>query len=78
MCALRAKMYAIQDLNNESRKIVNGILKNVVEQDITFDDYKQCLQAEKTQRREQKQIRSEKDDIFSQQINKVDLNSHDD
>jgi len=75
---LRAKLYAIQDTHNENRKRVKGIRKNVVEQNITFDDFKHCLQSEEMQRREQMQIRSEKHDIFTEKVNKVALESHDD
>ena len=52
--------------------------KNVTERSIQFDDYRECLFSRKEQHRKMNVIRSHCHDIYTEEINKIDLSSDDD
>ena len=90
---LRSKLYSYTIAGKEHKKC-KGIKKNVVEREITHDDYKECLFSDVELRRimndmaeefpEVKQqrimtvIRSDKHNIYTEEINKVALSAKDD
>ena len=94
---LRSKLYSYTIAGKEHKKC-KGIKKNVVEREITHDDYKECLFSDVELRRimndmaeefpeefpEVKQrriinvIRSDKHDIYTEEIKKVALSAKDD
>ena len=83
---LRAKLYAYK---MDEKRTVEGVEKDIVEKrckginkvvtknNITFDDYKNCLFNQKPQRRKMNVIRLYKHDVFSETINKVALSNED-
>ena len=59
-------------------KKCKGIKKNVVKKKLDFDDYVKCLFSGEKEMRKMKIIRSEKHDIYSQEVNKIALSNEDD
>ena len=52
--------------------------KNVTKSSIQFDDYRECLFSRKEQHRKMNVIRSHCHQIYTEEINKIALSSHDD
>jgi hypothetical protein len=88
---LRAKLYSYRmhtvrptgDLSTEGcvgkeHKKCKGIKKKIVENNITFDDYKKCLRSRKPQSRTMNVIRSRGHEIYTETLNKVALSADDD
>lgn len=74
---LRAKMYAIK-FGDECSKKLKGIKKNVVKQEILFEDYLNCLKTGNYTYHQNKCIRSYKHEVYSICMNKLSLSAHDD
>jgi len=74
---LRAKLYSYIMIGEEHKKC-KGVKKNVVEKKITHDDYIKCLQTKAAQLRKMTILRSDKHDIYTEEINKVALSADDD
>ena len=75
---LRPKNYAyLMDEDHEVKKC-KGIKKVVVKNDITFQDYKNCVLNKETQMRQMNIIRSHKHDVYTERVNKVALSYEDD
>jgi len=74
---LRAKLYAYKKELDEEKKC-KGVKKGVVKNNISFDDYKNCLFYGKKQRRTMNVIRSRQHEIFTETVNKVALSANDD
>ena len=75
---LRAKLYAyLMDQGKKSKKC-KGIKKYVVQNSITFNDFKDFLFNQQPQMRQMNVIRSHKHDAFSERVNKVALSNEDD
>ena len=74
---LRAKLYAYKKEGDEEKKC-KGVKKGVGKNNISFDDYKNCLFNDKEQRRTMNTIRSRQHEIFTETINKVALSAQDD
>ena len=78
--ALRAKMYAYRKLDEEKSedKRCKGTKKCVVEETLTFEDYKRCLFEGKTIYREQMLFENKKHDVYTVNKCKIALNRDDD
>ena len=74
---LRAKCYAIK-MSNQCVKKLKGIKKRVIQQDISFDDYVNCLKQGNHTYNVNKCIRSYKHKVYSICMNKVSLSAQDD
>ncbi|XP_066596919.1 uncharacterized protein [Prorops nasuta] len=76
---LRAKMYTfkVQDCTKITKK-AKGVKGNVIDRNITFDDYKDCLDNFTVQSRNQNLIRSKLHKVFSTTQRKIALSPYDD
>ena len=74
---LRAKLYSYKMENTVSKKC-KGVKKNVVDQTISHDDYKDCLFSRNIQLRKMNVFRSRLHDVYTEEINKIALSSDDD
>ena len=74
---LRSKLYSYKMKENEDKKC-KGIKKNVIEKEIVFKDYKDCLFNEKEETRKMNLIRHRNHDLFSETNEKIALSSKDD
>ena len=75
---LRAKLYSYRMHSGSEEKKAKGVKKSVIEKKITFDDYKRCLFSEEPQTRTMNVIRSYNHEVYTEEVNKVALDSHDD
>ena len=75
---LRPKLYSFKIEESNTNKKCKGIKKNVVKKKIEFEDYVDCLKTGKKQMRKMNIIRSEKHEIYSQEVNKLALSGDDD
>ena len=75
---LRAKLYSYRMHLGSEEKKAKGVKKSVIEKKITFDDYRLCLFSEEPQTRTMNVIRSYKHEVYTEEVNKVALDSHDD
>ena len=66
------------DHTQHEEKKCKGIKKCVIEKKITFDDYKECLFKEEPQMRIMNVIRSYKHEVYTEELNKIALDSKDD
>ena len=76
---LRSKLYSYKtsDTNKESKRC-KGIKKNVIENDITFQNYIDCLFKEEDQTRKMNLIRHRNHELYTESIEKIALSSKDD
>ena len=90
---LRAKLYSYKMFESEEEKKerkkevkkckkevkkCKGMKEGVVENKITFDDYKTCLFSGEKQYRQMNVFRTQKHEIFTEEVNKVALSADDD
>ena len=76
--ALRAKLYAYKTLDGREDKKCKGVKKCVVENTISFNDYKKCLEDGENVYREQMLFQNQKHKLFTSKLNKIALNRDDD
>ncbi|XP_054272892.1 uncharacterized protein LOC128993158 [Macrosteles quadrilineatus] len=76
--ALKSKMYASRSENDSISKRSKGVKRAVVENSITFQDYKDCLKTQIDKYCPSNVIRSYKHELYSVEINKISLSAHDD
>jgi hypothetical protein len=74
---LRAKLYSFKCEEMEEKRC-KGIKKAVVKNDITFNDYKNCLFNGDKVMRKMNVIRSHCHDIYTEEVNKIALSREDD
>ena len=74
---LRSKLYSFKVGENETKKC-KGIKKIVIEKDVSFQDYKNCLFDEKEENRSMNLIRHRNHDLYTETTEKVALSSADD
>lgn len=74
---LRPKLYSYRAGDKEDKKC-KGVKKNVIDKEITFDNYKDCLFNEKEETRHVNLIRHRNHDLFTERIEKVVLSAKDD
>ena len=75
---LRAKLYSYKMFEGKESKKCKGVKKSVVKKSITHEDYKNCLFTGKEQLRKMNVIRSYKHEVYTEEVNKVELSSNDD
>ena len=76
---LRAKLYSYKMFESKKeKKKCKGVKQGVVENKITFDDYKRCLFSGDKQYRQMNVFRTQKHEIFTEEVNKVALSADDD
>ena len=74
---LRSKLYSIL-MEDDLIKKCKGIKKNVIKDEITFEDYKNCLFGEKELKRKMNLIVHKKHNLYTECVQKVALSSNDD
>ena len=75
---LRAKLYAYQMDDGETNKKAKGEKKNVVKRNITFQDYKRCLDTQQEFYRSMNIIHSHLHHMYTEEINRVAFSAKDD
>ena len=75
---LRAKLYSYKMFKGKEEKKCKGIKKSVIKNNISHEDYKECLFSKKPQMRKMNVIRSHNHEIFSETVNKIALSANDD
>ena len=75
---LRAKLYSYKMFEGKEEKKCKGIKKSVVKNNISHENYKECLISEKPQTKKMNVIRSHNHEIFSETVNKIALSADDD
>ena len=77
-CALRPKTYFYLMDDGGSDKKAKVTKKCVIKQRLKFNDYKDCLLNSETILTSQQIFKSERHDVYSEEINKIALSSNDD
>ena len=78
---LRPKMHSLKYTKKDQcieKKTANGISRNVTQNVITHQDYKDCLFEQKIKMASMKQIRSDRHQVYSIKLNKIGLSPYDD
>ena len=75
---LRAKLYSYKMFEGKENKKCKGVKRNVVEENISHDDYRKTLFNRTDLHRAMNVIRSYKHDIYTEEVNKIALSSDDD
>ena len=77
-CALRAKTYSyLMDDNSEVKKS-KGTKKCVIKRRLMFENYKDSLFNNKTILKSQLRFKSDHHNVYTEEVNKIALNSNDD
>ena len=64
--------------NGGSDKKAKGTKKCVIKRRLKFNDYKDCLLNNETILKSQQRFKSERHDVYTEEINKIALNSNND
>ena len=75
---LRAKLYSYIMEEGQENKKCKGVKKQVVEENITHEDYKTCLLTGKEILRKQNILRSYDHEVYTEEVNKIALSAADD
>ena len=75
---LRAKLYSYKMYEGQEQKRCKGVKLSVVKNEITFKDYKTCLDTQKEQMRKMNVIGSHRHEFYTEEVNKVALSANDD
>ena len=75
---LRAKLYTFKTEKGFEIKKCKRIKKAVIKNDITFNDYLECLKNSRPMMRKMNVIRSNKHEVYTETVNKVALSHEDD
>ena len=76
---LRAKLYSYKMYqSNKEEKCYKGVKQYVVKNEISFQDYKNCLFSRKDPMRAMNVIKSHKHEVYTEQVNKIALSANDD
>ena len=76
--ALRRKTYSYLMEDGGSDKNAEGTKKCVVKRRLKFSDYKNCLLNNEIVLKSQQRFKSERHDVYTEEINKIALSSNDD
>ena len=76
--ALRPKTYSYLTDNDKMDKKAKGTKKCVIKKMIKFDDYKKCLLNDKVILKSQQRFISNKQDVYTEDVNKIALSNDDD
>ena len=77
-CALRAKTYAYLMDDDSEKKKAKGTKKCIIKRKIKFEDYKDSLFNNNTILRSQLRFKSDLHNMYTEQVNRIALNSNDD
>ena len=75
---LRSKLYSYIMEEGKENKKCKGVKKQVVEENITHEDYKTCLLTGKEILRKQNILRSYDHEVYTEEVNKIALSAADD
>ena len=75
---LRPKTYSYTVHDGNSDNKAKRTKKCVIKQRLKFNDYKECLQNNKTILKSEQRFKSEAHNIYTEEVNKIALNSNDD
>ena len=76
--ALRPKTYSYLTDDCKENKKAKGTKKCVVKQRLKFNSYKACLLNNKIVLKSQQRFKNERHDVYSEEINKIELSINDD
>ena len=76
--ALRPKAYSYLMDDGGGDKKTKGTKKCVIKRRRKFSDYKDCLLNNEIILKSQQRFKCERHDVYTEKINKISLNSHDD
>ena len=76
--SLKSKRYTFITEDNHDSKKAKGINKNIVDDELNYEDYKNVLLIRSYMKHEMKRIQSKNDNIDSYRVNKMSLPSYDD
>ena len=76
--ALRPKTYSCSTDDCKEDKTAKGTKKCVIKLRLKFNDYKGCLLNNKIVLKSQQRFKSERHDVYTEEINKIALSSNDD
>ena len=76
--ALRPKTYSYITDNCEEDKKAKGTKKYVIKKELKFHAYKNCLLNDKVVLQSQQRFKSERHDVYTENVNKIALSSSDD
>ena len=77
-CALRAKTYAYLMDNDSEMKKTKGTKRCVIKRRLVFENYKDSLFNNKKIMRSQIRFKSDLQNVYTEEVNKIALNSSDD
>ena len=75
--AFRPKTYSYLTDDCEEDKKAKGTKKCVIKQRLKFNDYKDCLLNNEIMLKSQQRFKSEKHDVYTEEVNKIALSSND-
>ena len=78
LVALRPKTYSYLTNDCEEDKKAKRTKKCVRKRRLTFSDYKDCLLNNEIILKSQQRFKSEKHDVYTEEVNKIALSSNDD
>ena len=76
--ALRSKTYSYLMVDDRSDKKAKGTGQCVIKRRRKFNDYKNCLLKNDITLKSQQRFKSERHDLYTEEINKIPLSSNDD
>ena len=76
-CALRAKAYTYLMDDDSGTKKAKGVKRCVIKRRLMFENYKDSLLNNKTMLRSQKRFKSDHHNVYTEEVNKIALNSSD-
>ena len=76
-CALRAKTYAYLREDDSEMKKAKGVKRCVIKRRMMFENYKDSLFNNKTTMRSQLRFKSDHHNVYTEEVNKIALNSSD-
>ena len=77
-CALRAKTYTYLVDDDSEKKTAKGIKKCIIKCRLVFENYKDSLFNNKTISKSQLRFKSDYNNVYTEEVNKIPLNSNDD
>ena len=77
-CALRAKTYTYLVDDDSEKKTAKGIKKCIIKCRLVFENYKDSLFNNKTISKSQLKFKSDYNNVYTEEVNKIPLNSNDD
>ena len=75
--ALRPKVYSYLTDDCKEDKKAKGTKKCVIKQRFNFNDYKYCLLNNKLVLKSQQRFKSERHDVYSEEVNQIALSGND-